>query len=105
MGGDQAILQAACPSIPLAGSTPVLRYTLCSSWLAHNRGSSREILILYGLRTLWRSEIFWATLALDTSICIPSILPLGHMSGLNTLVRAPLSYKREGTQRYKADPT
>jgi hypothetical protein len=25
------------------------------------------------------------------------------MSGLNILVRAPLSYKREGTQRYKAD--
>jgi hypothetical protein len=24
-----------------------------------------------------------------------------HMSGLSILVRAPLSYKREGTQRYK----
>jgi hypothetical protein len=28
-----------------------------------------------------------------------------HMSGLSILVRAPLSYKREGTRRYKADPT
>jgi hypothetical protein len=26
-----------------------------------------------------------------------------HMSGLSILVRAPLSYKREGTRRYKAD--
>jgi hypothetical protein len=25
-----------------------------------------------------------------------------HMSGLSILVRAPLSYKREGTRRYKA---
>jgi hypothetical protein len=30
-GGDQAILQAACLSTPVAGSTPVLRHTLCSS--------------------------------------------------------------------------
>jgi hypothetical protein len=27
------------------------------------------------------------------------------MSGLSILVHAPLSYKREGTRRYKADPT
>jgi hypothetical protein len=31
--------------------------------------------------------------------------PWVHMSGLSILVRAPLSYKREGTRRYKADPT
>jgi hypothetical protein len=31
--------------------------------------------------------------------------PWAHMSGLSILVRAPLSYKREGTRRYKADPT
>jgi hypothetical protein len=29
--------------------------------------------------------------------------PWAHMLGLSILVRAPLSYKREGTQRYKAD--
>jgi hypothetical protein len=57
-GSDQAILQVACLSNPLADSTPVPRHTLCSSWLARYRGSSREILILYGLRTLWRLEIF-----------------------------------------------
>jgi hypothetical protein len=28
--------------------------------------------------------------------------PWAHMSGLSILVRAPLSYKREGTRRYKA---
>ena len=35
----------------------------------------------------------------------PPFCPWAHMSGLSTLVRAPLSYKREGTRRYKADPT
>jgi hypothetical protein len=66
-GGDQTILQAACLSIPLAGSTPVLRHTLCSSWLARYRGSSREILTLYALRTLWRSEFTLALQALVAS--------------------------------------
>jgi hypothetical protein len=104
--GDQTILQEACLSIPLAGSTPVLRHTLCSSWLARYRGSSREILILYGLRTLWRSKIFWATLALDTSICIPFVLPLDpHVGAQHPCMCPSLSYKREGTQHYKADPT
>jgi hypothetical protein len=41
----------------------------------------RRISILYALQTLWRSEIFWATLALDSSICIPSVLPLGPHIG------------------------
>jgi hypothetical protein len=80
-GGNQTILQAACLSIPLPGSMPVLRHTLCSSWLARYRGSSHEILILYGLRTLCRSEIFWATLALDTLICIAFVLALGPHVG------------------------
>jgi hypothetical protein len=31
--------------------------------------------------------------------------PWARMSGPITLVRAPLSYKREGTRRYKTDPT
>jgi hypothetical protein len=35
----------------------------------------------------------------------PPFFPWAHMSGLITLVHAPLSYKREGTLRYKADPT
>jgi hypothetical protein len=63
-GGDQTILQAACLSIPLAGSTPVLRHTLCSSWLARYRGNSREILTPYALWTLWRLEFTLALQAL-----------------------------------------
>jgi hypothetical protein len=35
----------------------------------------------------------------------PPFFPWAHMSGLSILVRAPLSYKREGTRRYQADPT
>jgi hypothetical protein len=69
-GGDQTILQVAGLSILLAGSTPVLRHTLCSSWLARYQGSSREISILYALRKLWRSEI---SLALEA--VVPSFLP------------------------------
>jgi hypothetical protein len=38
-GGVQTILQAACPSTPVADSTPVLRHTLCSSSLVRNQGS------------------------------------------------------------------
>jgi hypothetical protein len=41
----------------------------------------RRISILYALRTWWRSEIFWGAPALDTSICIPSVLPLGPHVG------------------------
>jgi hypothetical protein len=63
----------------------------------------RGISILCALRTLWRSEIFWATLALDTSICIPSILPLGpHVGAQHPCMCPPLSYKREVTRCYKA---
>ena len=64
---DQTILQATCLSIPLAGSTPVLRHTLCSSWLARYQGSSHEILTFYALRTLWRSEFTLALQALVAS--------------------------------------
>jgi hypothetical protein len=35
----------------------------------------------------------------------PPFCSWAHMSGLSILVCAPLSYKREGTRRYKADPT
>jgi hypothetical protein len=59
----------------------------------------RRISIPYTLWTLWRSENFWATLALATSILFPPFCPWAHMSGLSTLVRAPFGYKRGGTQR------
>jgi hypothetical protein len=50
----------------------------------------RRIPIPYALWTLWRSEIFWVTLALDTSILFPPFYPWARMSGLSTLVCAPL---------------
>jgi hypothetical protein len=95
-GGDQAIPQAACLSIPLAGSTPVLRCTLCSSSLARYRGSSCDILILYALRTLWRSEIAQALQAFVTSL---HFAPGPTCRGSVSLYVPPLSYKREGTLR------
>jgi hypothetical protein len=65
----------------------------------------RRISIPYTLRTIWRSKIFSATLALYTSICISSVLPLGPPVGAQHPCTCPLNYKREGTRRYKADPT
>jgi hypothetical protein len=35
----------------------------------------------------------------------PPFCPWARMSGLSTLVRAPLSYKRGGMQRYNTDPS
>ena len=98
-GGDQAIPQAACLSIPLAGSTPMLRRTLCSSSLARYRGGSRDISISYGLWTLWRSEFAQALQALVTSFHFASGLTC---RGSASLYVPPLSYKREGTRHYKA---
>jgi hypothetical protein len=99
MGGDQAIPQALCLSIPLAGSMPVLRRTLCSSSPACYRGSSYDISILYALRTLWRSEIAPVLHALVTSF---HFAPGPTCRGSISLYVPPLSYKREGTRRYEA---
>jgi hypothetical protein len=78
----------------------------CAHHDARYRRSSREISILYGLQTLWRLEIFWAILALDTSIVISfHFAPGPTCRGSVSLYVPPLSYKREGTQHYKADPT
>jgi hypothetical protein len=94
MGSDQAIPQAACLSIPLADSTPILPRVLHSSWLACYRGSSRDISILYELRTLWRSEIAQALQALVISF---HFAPRLTCRGSVSLYVPSLSYKREGT--------
>jgi hypothetical protein len=54
-----------------------------------------------GISTLYATDI----MALGVHPDVTGISPWVHMSGLSILVRAPLSYKREGTRRYKADPT
>jgi hypothetical protein len=79
----------------------VLRHTLCSSWLARYRGRSREILILYGLRTLVRSEI---TLALQAVVTPFHFCPWAHMSGLSILVRAPLELQMGGHMTLQGRP-
>jgi hypothetical protein len=60
------------------------------------------ISIRYALRTLWRSEI---TLALQAAVTSFHFAPGPTYRGLVSLYVPPLSYKREGTRRYKADPT
>jgi hypothetical protein len=62
------------------------------------RGSSGGISILYALQTLWRSEIFWAILALDTSIVISFHFASGPTCWGSASLYVPLlSYKRKGT--------
>jgi hypothetical protein len=99
-GGDQAILQAACPSSPVAGSTPVLRHTLCSSSLVRCQGSFRCTPILRRPRISRHKEI-----ALATSIsCFKYYIcyvPGPACRGSAPLYVPPFSYKRGGTQHYK----
>jgi hypothetical protein len=65
----------------------------------------RRISILCALQTLWRSEIFWAILALDTSIMYSlRFAPGPTYRGSVPLYVPPLSYKREDTRRYKGRP-
>jgi hypothetical protein len=96
--GDQTIPQAACLSVPLAGGTSILPHALRSSRLARYRGSSSDISIMYGLRTLWRSEFAQALQALVISF---HFAPGPTCRGSVSLYVPPLSYKREGTRRYK----
>jgi hypothetical protein len=61
------------------------------------------------INTIWTTDIMaLGDLLGDTGIgyfynVFPPFCSWAHMSGLSILVRAPLSYKREGTRRYKAD--
>jgi hypothetical protein len=77
----------------------MLPHALHSSSRAHYRGCSRDISILYALRTLWRSEITLALQALVTSF---HFAPGPTCWGSVPLYVPPLSYKREGTLCYKA---
>jgi hypothetical protein len=96
--------QAVCLSLPLAGDTPILPRVLRSSLLARYQGSSRRISILRGLRTSWRPKIAQALLALVTPIMYSfRYAPGPTCRGSTSLYVPPLSFKREGTQRYKTD--
>jgi hypothetical protein len=93
--------QVACLSIPLVGSTPVLPRALRSSLLARYQGSSHSISILHGPRISWRQEIAQALVTPTMySFCY---VPGPRSRGSASLYVPPLSYKREGTRRYKAD--
>jgi hypothetical protein len=105
-GDDLSIPLVACLSIPLAGGTPILPHALRSSLLARYQGSSCHVSILRGLRISWRPEVAQALLALVTPIMYSFYYAPGPICrGSTSLYVPPLSYKREATQRYKADPT
>jgi hypothetical protein len=96
-GGDQAILQEACLSIPVAGSTPVLRHTLCSSSLVRRQGSFCGAPMLRRPRISKRKEIALATSISCSKYYIRYVLRPA-CRGSAPLHVPPLSYKRGGTQ-------
>jgi hypothetical protein len=97
----QTILQAACPSTPVADSTPVLRHTLCSSSLVRNQGSFRCTPILHRPRISGRKKIALAT-NISCSKYYIRYVSRPACRGSAPLYVPPLRYKRGGTQRYKA---
>jgi hypothetical protein len=102
VGGDQAVPQAACLSIPLAARTLVLRSALCSPSPIHCQGNFCCTPMLRRPWISWRKEV---TLANNIScskyyICY---VPGPACRGSAPLYVPSLSYKRGGTQRYKAD--
>jgi hypothetical protein len=81
----------------------ILPRALRSSLLARYQGSRRRLSILRGLLTSWHKEIAQALLALVTPImCSFHYVPGPICRGSASLYVPPLSYQREGTQRYKA---
>jgi hypothetical protein len=77
----------------------MLPRALCPSLLGRHQGSSHNISTLHGLRTTWRQEI---AQALATSIMYSLCFAPGPTcQGSASFYVSPLSYKREGTRRYK----
>jgi hypothetical protein len=86
--------QAACLSIPLPGSTPILPHALRSSLLVRHQGSSRRVSILRGLRTLWRREIAQVLLALVTHIVYSfCYVPGPHVGAQHPYMSLPWAIK------------
>jgi hypothetical protein len=104
----QAILQAACLSIPETGSATVSRHTLCSSSLVRNQGGFCCTPMLRRPRISGRKEIALAT-SISCSKYNICYVPGPTCRGSAPLCVPPFSYKRGGTQRYKTethlDPT
>jgi hypothetical protein len=101
-GNNQTAPQAACLSIPLAGSTPVLRRALCSSSLVRCQGRFRCTPMLRRTWISGRKEIALAT-SISCSKYYIRYVPGPICRGSAPLYVPPLTYKRGGTQRYKAD--
>jgi hypothetical protein len=84
--------------------TAVCTTLIITRTFARYQGSSRRISILCGLQASWCMEIAHALLELVTPIMYSfHYAPGPTCRGSASLYVPPLSYKREGTQRYKAD--
>jgi hypothetical protein len=101
-GDTQTILQAVCPSTPVAGSTPMLRHTLCSSSLVRCQGSPRCTPMQRRPRISGHKEIALAT-RISCSKYYIRYVPGPACRGSVSLYVPHLRYKREDTRRYKAD--
>jgi hypothetical protein len=99
-GGDQAVSQATCLSIPLAGSTPVLRGALCSSSLVRCQGNFRCTPMLRRPQISGHKKIALA-IKISCFKCYICYVPGPACRDSAPLYVPPFSYKRGGTQRYK----
>jgi hypothetical protein len=101
MGGDQATLQAACLSILLADSTPVLQHTICSS-------SLRDINTVCAMDIMALGDLLGDT-GIGYFYIVPSVLPLGPHVGAQHPCTCPSSAikgeARNVTRQTHLDPT
>jgi hypothetical protein len=100
MYGGPVTLQAVCLSFPLAGGTPVLRHTLCSSSLVRCEGSFHCTPMLHRPLISGCMEITLVT-GISCSKYYIRYVPGPACQGSVSLYVPPLSYKREGTRCYK----
>jgi hypothetical protein len=100
IGNDQVVSQAACLSVPLAGSAPMLRRALCSSRLVRRQTSFLNTTMLRKIADN-RAEGDCTRPDISGFGCSIRYVPGPTCRGSASLYMSPLSYKREGMQRYK----
>jgi hypothetical protein len=101
-GGVQAILQAACLSIPLPNSTPALQGATVPvhhhSYVAREASPARQCYADRGYQDARKIALGTDTSRSKYYICY---VPGPTCRGPAPMYVPPLDYKREGTQRYR----
>jgi hypothetical protein len=100
-GGDLSIQQAACLSIPLAGSMPYchVHYAHHCSYIPRKQSPRINTARAAGIMAPGDCT---GTACISCSRCSFRYVPVPTCQGSTSLYVPPLNYKREGTRRYKA---